>query len=90
VAGLLTSMRTVRPQTVRQFFALATQHMRWQLNDLARRLDEQPAAAALSETGVEAPPSSTYRPFAFAFLNALAVGWLLRGLAATRMPARIA
>jgi RNA polymerase sigma-70 factor (ECF subfamily) len=27
---------------VRQFFALATQHVRWQLNDLARRLDEQP------------------------------------------------
>jgi RNA polymerase sigma-70 factor (ECF subfamily) len=59
VAGLLTAMRTVRPQTVRQFFALATQHMRWQLNDLARRLDEQPAAAALSEARVAAPPSSS-------------------------------
>ena len=46
VAGLLTALRTVRPQSVRQFFALATQHMRWQLNDLARRLDEQPPAAA--------------------------------------------
>ena len=32
---------TVRPRTVRQFFALANQHMRWELNDLARRLDEQ-------------------------------------------------
>src|ERR1700719_3346114 len=52
VAGLLTAMRTLRPQTVRQFFALATQHMRWQLNDLARRLDEQPAPVALSEGGV--------------------------------------
>ena len=59
VAGLLTAMRTVRPQTVRQFFALATQHMRWQLNDLARRLDERPAAAALAEAGVAAPPSSS-------------------------------
>src|SRR5262249_30713368 len=39
VEGLLKAMRTVRPQTVRQFFALANQHMRWQLNDLARRLD---------------------------------------------------
>src|SRR5215470_11712879 len=46
VAGLLTALRTVRPQTVRQFFALANQHMRWQLNDLARRLDNQPAAGA--------------------------------------------
>jgi RNA polymerase sigma factor (sigma-70 family) len=59
VAGLLTAMRTVRPQTVRQFFALATQHMRWQLNDLARLLDEQPPVAALAEAGVAAPPSSS-------------------------------
>jgi RNA polymerase sigma factor (sigma-70 family) len=58
VAGLLTAMRTVRPQTVRQFFALATRHMRWQLNDLARLLDERPAVAALAESGVAAPPSS--------------------------------
>jgi RNA polymerase sigma-70 factor (ECF subfamily) len=59
VAGLLTALRTVRPQTVRQFFALATQHMRWQLNDLARRLDEQPPAVALAEGGVPAPPRSS-------------------------------
>jgi RNA polymerase sigma-70 factor (ECF subfamily) len=59
VAGLLTALRTTRPPTVRRFFALANQHMRWQLNDLARRLDEQPAAAALAETGVAAPPAST-------------------------------
>jgi RNA polymerase sigma factor (sigma-70 family) len=59
VAGLLTALRTTRPPTVRRFFALANQHMRWQLNDLARRLDEQPAAVALAETGVVAPPAST-------------------------------
>jgi RNA polymerase sigma-70 factor (ECF subfamily) len=59
VAGLLTALRTTRPPTVRQFFALACQHMRWQLNDLARRLDQQPAAAALAESGVAAPPAST-------------------------------
>src|SRR5262245_36199807 len=58
VAGLLTALQTVRPPTVRQFFALACQHMRWQLNDLARRLDNQPAAAALPEAGVAGPPSS--------------------------------
>jgi RNA polymerase sigma-70 factor (ECF subfamily) len=58
VAGLLTALRTVRPRTVREFFALAAQHMRWQLNDLARRLDEQPGAAALAESGVAAPPGS--------------------------------
>src|ERR1700731_1646339 len=59
VAGLITALRSVRPQTVRRFFALANQHMRWQLNDLARRLDERSAAAALPESGVAAPPSST-------------------------------
>jgi RNA polymerase sigma-70 factor (ECF subfamily) len=59
VAGLLTALRTVRPQGVRQFFALANQHMRWQLNDLARRLDQQPGAAALVESGFAAPPDST-------------------------------
>jgi RNA polymerase sigma factor (sigma-70 family) len=59
VARLLTSLRTIRPPTVRQFFALANQHMRWQLNDLARRLDERPAAAALVESGIAAPPAST-------------------------------
>src|SRR5262245_32103564 len=58
VAGLLTALRATRPPTVRRFFALACQHLRWQLNDLARRLDEQPAAAALAESGVAAPPSS--------------------------------
>jgi RNA polymerase sigma factor (sigma-70 family) len=59
VAGLLTAMQTVRPQTVRQFFALATQHMRWQLNDLARRLDNQPSVGALTDGGVAAPPASS-------------------------------
>jgi RNA polymerase sigma-70 factor (ECF subfamily) len=59
VAGLLTALRATRPPTVRQFFALANQHMRWQLNDLARRLDKQPAAAALAEFGVAASPAST-------------------------------
>jgi RNA polymerase sigma-70 factor (ECF subfamily) len=59
VAGLLTALRTTRPQSVRHFFALACQHMRWQLNDLARRLNEQPVAAALAEVEVAAPPSST-------------------------------
>ena len=33
--------------------------MREQLNDLARRLDERPAAAVLAESGVAASPAST-------------------------------
>jgi RNA polymerase sigma-70 factor (ECF subfamily) len=55
---LLKALREVRPRTVRQFFALANQHMRWELNDLARRLDEQPAAVELREGLVPAPASS--------------------------------
>jgi RNA polymerase sigma-70 factor (ECF subfamily) len=57
VAGLLTALRTTRPPTVRRFFALANQHIRWQLNDLARRLDQQPAIAALEPAEVAAPSS---------------------------------
>jgi RNA polymerase sigma-70 factor (ECF subfamily) len=55
---LLKALREVRPRTVRQFFGLANQHMRWELNDLARRLDEQPAAVELNEGVVPAPASS--------------------------------
>ena len=58
VERLLKAMRSVRPQTVRQFFALVNQHMRWELNDLARRLDEQPTAVELHEENVPAPASS--------------------------------
>jgi RNA polymerase sigma-70 factor (ECF subfamily) len=55
---LLKALREARPRTVRQFFALANQHMRWELNDLARRLDEQPAPVELREGLVPAPASS--------------------------------
>ena len=59
VAGLITALRKVQPQTVRQFFALANQHMRWQLNDLARLLDKRPGLVAFPESGVLAPPQSS-------------------------------
>jgi RNA polymerase sigma factor (sigma-70 family) len=55
---LLKALREVRPGTVRQFFALANQHMRWELNDLARRLDDQPAVVELREELVPSPASS--------------------------------
>jgi RNA polymerase sigma factor (sigma-70 family) len=59
VERLLKAMREVHPQSVRQFFALANQHMRWELNDLARRLDEQSRAVELHESSVPAPPDSS-------------------------------
>jgi RNA polymerase sigma-70 factor (ECF subfamily) len=58
VERLLRALQAVRPQTVRQFFTLANQHLRWELNDLARRLDEQPADAELHEGLIPAPESS--------------------------------
>jgi RNA polymerase sigma-70 factor (ECF subfamily) len=58
VERLLKAMRSTRPKTVRGFFALVNQHMRWELNDLARRLDEQPAAVEVNEELVPSPPDS--------------------------------
>jgi RNA polymerase sigma-70 factor (ECF subfamily) len=58
VERLLKAVPASRPRTVRQFFALVNQHMRWELNDLARRLDEQPVALELDEERVSAPAAS--------------------------------
>jgi RNA polymerase sigma-70 factor (ECF subfamily) len=58
VERLLKALREARPATVRQFFALANQHMRWELNEMARRLDEQPGVVELREGLVPAPASS--------------------------------
>jgi RNA polymerase sigma factor (sigma-70 family) len=58
VERLLKALREARPANARQFFALACQHIRWELNDMARRLDEQPAAEELREELVPAPASS--------------------------------
>lgn len=59
VERLLKAMRQVRPQTVRQFFALANQHMRWELNDLARRLDKEARLVELRESLAGAPAESS-------------------------------
>ena len=58
VERLLKALREARPASARQFFALACQHMRWELNDMARRLDEQPLAEELEDEEVPAPASS--------------------------------
>ena len=58
VERLLKALRSARPKTVREFFALAGQHMRWELNDVARRLDNQPTALELREGEFPTPASS--------------------------------
>ncbi len=55
---LLKALRATRPRTVRGFFALANQHIRWELNDLARRLDERAASVEVHEDAVPALASS--------------------------------
>lgn len=47
VERLMKALREARPANVRQFFALAGQHMRWELNDMARRLDNEPVVLEL-------------------------------------------
>jgi RNA polymerase sigma factor (sigma-70 family) len=58
VERLIKAMRDVRPVNVRQFFALANQHIRWELNDLARRLDERPTFTEFHEVASPADSDS--------------------------------
>lgn len=58
VERLVKAMREARPGNVRQFFAIANQHMRWELNDLARRMDEQTPAVPIPEAFAAVPESS--------------------------------
>ena len=58
IERLLRALRQTRPSTVRGFFALASQHMRWELNDLARRLDDQGGLVDVQKFDIAAPPGS--------------------------------
>lgn len=58
VERLIKALRAARPRTVREFFALAGQHTRWELKDLARRLDTQPVAYELCVDQFPAPASN--------------------------------
>lgn len=57
VERLIKALEQIRPETVRQFFALANRHLRWELNDLARRLDEEREITGLSFEAVAEPES---------------------------------
>lgn len=58
VGRLIKAMREVHPQNARQFFGLATRHMRWELNDLARRLDEHSHAMSIRDDLIPSPEST--------------------------------
>jgi RNA polymerase sigma factor (sigma-70 family) len=73
VERLLRALNEARPATVLQFFALASQHIRWELNDLARRLDKKIPVTSLDEKGLSAPESSAsgLSPIAVRMLDAI-------------------
>jgi len=55
VERMMKALRKVHPKTVREFFALANKHMRWELNEFARKLDREAHAVELRESRVESP-----------------------------------
>lgn len=59
VERMLKAMRSVKPNGVRQFFALANQHIRWELNDVARRLDSEAHPQPVRESLVAAEAQSS-------------------------------
>ena len=62
VERMMKALRKVHPKTVREFFALANKHMRWELNELARSLDHEARAVELRESRVESPAASAQDP----------------------------
>jgi RNA polymerase sigma-70 factor (ECF subfamily) len=65
VERMMKAMRVARPGTVRQFFAMANQHIRWELNDLARRFDHEAKAVELRDSavgGIDPQSASASRP----------------------------
>ena len=60
VERLIKALKKARPGNVRQFFQIANQHMRWELNEVARRFDEQTHAVEMGEHEPASPePSSS-------------------------------
>jgi RNA polymerase sigma factor (sigma-70 family) len=49
VERLFKAMRKVKPTTVREFFALANKHLRWELNEFARKLASRPPMPSLPD-----------------------------------------
>jgi RNA polymerase sigma-70 factor (ECF subfamily) len=62
VERLLKAMGSVRPEPVRQFFALVNQQLRWELNALARRLEEQVTAVKLHDLLVPGSSDTALTP----------------------------
>jgi RNA polymerase sigma-70 factor (ECF subfamily) len=59
VERLMKALHGARPGNVRQFFALANMHMRWELNDFARKLDARTSAVPIREESAAAPTEAS-------------------------------
>jgi len=59
VERMIKALRQARPGNVRQFFQIANQHMRWELNDMARRLDEHTRVLGSAVDNVAASPDNS-------------------------------
>jgi RNA polymerase sigma-70 factor (ECF subfamily) len=62
VERMIKAMRIVRPTHCRRFFALANQHIRWELNELARDLESNMCKVPLSDTMVGTPSDHAVEP----------------------------
>jgi RNA polymerase sigma-70 factor (ECF subfamily) len=62
VERMLKALRAQHPENVRRFFALANQHMRWELNEMARGLDQRTPEAELTSDVAVAPPERSGAP----------------------------
>src|SRR5262249_47258292 len=51
---LIKALKKTQPATVRDFFGLANQHIRWELNELARHLDDQTSQVEIDEQSLAA------------------------------------
>jgi len=73
VERLIKALREIKPRNPREFFGLANRHIRWELNDLARRLDSQRKMRSLADDALAAPETDddTLSPNALRMLTAI-------------------
>jgi len=59
VSRLLRALDEIKPRSVRQFFGLVNTHLRWELNDIARRIDAHPVVQRYASEPEDQLPQTT-------------------------------
>jgi RNA polymerase sigma factor (sigma-70 family) len=62
VHRLMKAMQSIRPVHFRQFFALAVKHIRWELNDQVRGLENREYELLESDAIAQTPAENTHQP----------------------------